>query len=73
MELVLRKVDARGRVNLENIVAPGVEFYVADAQDDGTILLKPVTVASTTAKRPAEQAAPVDPTAGDPPWDTLPA
>lgn len=58
MELVLHRVDGRGRVNLDGIVEPGVEFYTAEKEDDGTITLEPVKVATTAVKRGSQT--PVD-------------
>jgi len=57
VDLVLHRVDGRGRVNLDGIVAPGVEFYTADKHLDadgnatGAIFLSPVKIATTAVKR----------------------
>lgn len=57
MDLVLHRVDGRGRVNLDGIVEPGVEFYTAtrgtadDGTDTGLIVLAPVKIATTAVKR----------------------
>lgn len=57
MDLVLHRVDGRGRVNLEGIVAADVEFYTAvrvtddDGDDTGAIVLEPVKIATTAVKR----------------------
>lgn len=56
MDLVLHRVDGRGRVNLDGIVAPGVEFYTAtmqldDGDETGDIILSPVKIATTAVKR----------------------
>jgi len=50
-ELTLYRVDARGRVNLDGIVDKGIEFYTAEKDDDGSIHLDPVKVATTAVKR----------------------
>lgn len=61
MDLVLHRVDGRNRLNLDGVVAPGVEFYTAEVEetdDDhiptGRIILSPVKVATTAVKRTAE-------------------
>jgi hypothetical protein len=51
VDLALHRVDGRGRVNLEGIVTPGTEFYMAARDDDGNIRLTPVKVVTTVAKR----------------------
>lgn len=50
MELVLRQVDGRGRLNLEGIVTPGAH-YTATPDADGAIVLSPVKVLTTAVKR----------------------
>lgn len=52
-ELTLYRVDARGRLNLAGVVADGVEYYTATKNDNGTIVLSPVKVATTAVKRAA--------------------
>lgn len=57
MDLVLHRVDGRGRINLEGVVQDGVEFYVATEYAPGaditagSIVLTPVKVATTAVKR----------------------
>lgn len=57
-DLTLHRVDARGRVNLDGFVDPGVEFYEVDKADDGVIRLHPVKVviATTAPKRTSDVA-----------------
>lgn len=51
-DLTLYRVDGRGRINLDGVVADGVEFYTAETSPDGgSIVLTPVKVVSTTTKR----------------------
>lgn len=51
--LTLYRVDGRGRVNLDGIVTPGVEFYTASKSTEGLIILAPVRVATTAIPRTA--------------------
>lgn len=48
--LTLYKVGTRGRVQLEDLAVEG-DFYQATKDDEGTITLSPVQVATTGGKR----------------------
>lgn len=48
--LTLYKVGTRGRVQLEDLATEG-DFYQATKDDEGTITLSPVQVATTGTKR----------------------
>jgi hypothetical protein len=52
--LSLYKVGTRGRVQLEGIATEG-DFYTVEKEDDGTIVLSPVQVNTTSAKRTTEE------------------
>lgn len=52
--LELYKVGTRGRIALEDLVAEG-EFYSAEKEADGTVVLSPVKVNTTGGKRAADQ------------------
>lgn len=54
--LELFKVGAHGRVQLEDLVREG-DFFTAEKEDDGVIVLSPVKVNTTGGKRTT---APVD-------------
>lgn len=49
-KLSLYKVGSNGRVALGALATEG-DFYTAEKEDDGTIVLSPVEVNTTTAKR----------------------
>jgi hypothetical protein len=71
VDLVLHRVDGRGRVNLDGIVDKDVEFYTAerltgaDGTETGAIVLSPVKIATTAVKRTSDNG-PNDP------FNTLP-
>jgi hypothetical protein len=50
--LQLYKVGAHGRIQLDGIATEG-DHYTAEKEDDGTIVLSPVEVNTTTTKRAA--------------------
>lgn len=54
VDIVLYRADARGRLNLEGVLPAGVEHFTAEPQGDGSILLRPVTVKTTSVRRSAE-------------------
>jgi len=53
-KLSLYKVGANGRIALGDIAAEG-DFFTVEKEDDGTIVLSPVEVNTTTTKRTTEQ------------------
>lgn len=58
--LTFYRVSAGGRIALEGVVDPDVEFYTAARNDDGTITLKPVNIVTTSGRLKRETADPQD-------------
>lgn len=49
-ELTLHRVSAGGRISLEGIVDPEIEFYTAARAEDGLIVLRPVAVVNASGR-----------------------
>ncbi len=53
--LTLYKVGTNGRIQLGSDLAKADDFYTASKDEDGTIVLSPVQVNTTTTRRAADE------------------